>query len=192
MAKTQYLLDTNIFIEASKKYYHFEICPDFWSMLIEQHEAGRVFSIEQVKKEIYVPRKRQNAIDPQSGDSPKYDDLASWVKNAPKSFFESCDDLLVPKSYREIIQSVSSNPQYRPEAKSEFASVADSWLIACAYAHDVTIVTHENFSQDSKKRVLIPVVCKEFNVPVATLFQMLLELKIKFVRKQTATRKKKK
>ena len=190
MAKIQYLLDTNIFIEASKKYYHFDICPDFWSMLIEQHEAGRVFSIEQVKKEIDVPRKKQNAVDPQNDATPEYDGLASWVKKAPKSLFESCDDLLVPKSYTEIIQSVELNSQYRPEAKHEFASVADSWLIAYAHANNMTVVTHENFSPDSKKRVLIPVVCKEFHVPVVTLFEMLLKLKIKFVRKQTVTRKK--
>ena len=136
MAKTRYLLDANILIDASKKYYHFNICPGFWPMLIEQHEAGRVFSIEQVKNEINVPLKKSNAVNPQNEDAGEYDRLVRWVHNdTPKSFFASCDDLFVPKSYGKIIQSVTSNQQYYDYAKDEFASVADSWLIAYAHAH---------------------------------------------------------
>jgi len=157
LIKTQYLLDSNIFIEASRRYYHFDICPDFWSILIEQHQNERIFSIEPVKAEI-LPKK-QKKKNSQEDDTPIYDRLALWVKGkTPKSLFTNCNDLLVTKSYKEIIQSVFANPQYRNEAKEEFAAIADSWLVAYAHAHAMTIVSHENNSPDAKKRVLIPAV----------------------------------
>ena len=181
LTKPQYLLDTNIFIEASRRYYHFDICLDFWSMLIEQHKNERVFSIKPVKDEI-GHKKQKNANLPD--DSSKYDKLSLWVRDeCPKSLFVDCNDSLVSESYKKIIQSVHNNPQYFAEAKEEFDTVADSWVIAYAHAHSLTVVTHENNTPGSKKRVLMPVVCKEFNVPVATLFEMLLALKIKFIRK---------
>lgn len=182
LTKTRYILDANVFIEASRKYYNFDICPDFWSMLIEQHEDGRVFSIEQIKAEIL--HKKQPSTDSTDDITPKEDKLSLWVKDeAPKSLFSNCDDSSILKSYTQIIRSVSANTQYTDEAKSEFASIADSWLVAYAHANTMTVVTHEHNSPGSKKRVLIPVVCKEFGVPVVTLFEMLLTLKIQFVRK---------
>ena len=184
MTEIRYLLDTNIFIAASRGYYHFDICPDFWTMLIEQNQNGRVLSIKPVKEEILPKTRKSKKDDVQEDDAPKYDRLALWVKNkAPKSFFADCNDLLVAESYREIIQSVQANRQYLDRAKDEFATVADSWVIAYARAHALTVVTHENNSKDAKKRVLIPAVCEEFDVPIATLFEMLIDLKIKFVRK---------
>jgi len=184
LTKTKYLLDTNIFIEASRKYYHFDICPDFWSMLIEQHGTGRIFSIEPVKTEILPKSQKRNTTDSQNSDPHGYDPLSLWVKDeAPKSLFANCDAPLVIKSYQEIIQSVYANPQYFGIAKNEFASVADSWVIAYACANTMTVVTHENDSPNSKKRILMPAICKEYNIPVATLFEMLLDLKIQFIRK---------
>ena len=182
MTKTRYLLDSNIFIEASRKYYHFDICPDFWSVLIEQHANKRMFSIEPVKAEILPKQKK--VVDNQNDDTPRHDKLFLWVKDeTPKSLFADCDDSLILKSYKEIIQSVYANPQYTDTAKEEFAAVADSWVVAYAHARSMTVVTHENASPGAKKRVLLPVICSEFNVPVVTLFEMLLELKVQFVRK---------
>ena len=183
MTEIRYLLDSNIFIEASRKYYHFEICPDFWSALIEQHHAGRVFSIDRVKQELTT-----GSLNDEGSER---DNLSLWVKDAaPKSLFASCNDLLVIQSYKEIIQAVNDNPQYYPSAKEEFAGVADSWLIAYAKAHNMVVVTHENNSSTARKRVLMPVVCKEFDIPVVTLFEMLLNLKIQFVRKPIVAGKK--
>ena len=182
MTKIQYLLDSNIFIEASRKYYHFDICPDFWSVLIEQHINERVFSIEPVKAEILPKRKK--VADNQNDDTSNHDTLSLWVENeTPKNLFADCDNPVVLKSYKEIMQSVYANPQYFDIAKEKFAAVADSWVVAYAHANSLTVVSHENASPDSKKRVLLPVICNEFNVPVVTLFEMLLELNVKFVRK---------
>jgi hypothetical protein len=151
-------------------------------VLIEQHDNERVFSIDPVKAEM-LP-KQQKTSDGQKDDTPQYDKLSLWVKDeTPKNFFANCSDSLVLKSYKEIIQSVDANPQYYDVAKKEFAAVADSWVAAYAHAYAMTVVSHENASKDAKSRVLLPVICTEFCVPVVTLFEMLLELNVQFVRK---------
>jgi len=43
-----YLLDANVFIQASRLHYGMDFCSAFWDWLREQHEAGRVFSIEKI------------------------------------------------------------------------------------------------------------------------------------------------
>lgn len=48
----KYILDTNVFREAHKRYYAFDICPDFWTFLIEAHEKGILYSIDKVRKEL--------------------------------------------------------------------------------------------------------------------------------------------
>ncbi|HHX94629.1 MAG TPA: DUF4411 family protein, partial [Clostridia bacterium] len=40
-------------------------------------------------------------------------------------------------------------------AKAEFASVADSWLIAYSKAYDFTIVTNEQYQPHIKRRIPI-------------------------------------
>jgi hypothetical protein len=47
-----YLLDTNVFIQAKNLHYGFDFCPAFWEWLIEQHERGRVHSVEKVGDEL--------------------------------------------------------------------------------------------------------------------------------------------
>jgi hypothetical protein len=59
-----YLLDTNVFIEAARRYYAFDIAPAFWQALIGLAAGGQVRSIDRVKVEI---------------DRGK-DELSVWVK----------------------------------------------------------------------------------------------------------------
>lgn len=40
-----YLLDANIFIEASRRYYSFDLAPSFWSWVEDQFRAGTMASI---------------------------------------------------------------------------------------------------------------------------------------------------
>ena len=75
---------------------------------------------------------------------------------------------------------VQNEPQFKPAAVSKFASVADGWLVAYAYAHNAVVVTHERFAADAKSRVLIPNVCQQFNVRYLTTFEMLCQLGVQF------------
>ena len=52
MSETQYLIDSNVFIQAKNLHYRFEFCQGFWDWLIEAHQAGIIFSIQKVKKEL--------------------------------------------------------------------------------------------------------------------------------------------
>jgi len=47
-----YLLDSNVFIEAKRRYYGFDFCPAFWDWLIEAAGKGLVFSVEKVRDEL--------------------------------------------------------------------------------------------------------------------------------------------
>lgn len=46
-----YLLDTNVFIEAARRYYSFDIAPAFWTALLYYAEKGNLHSIDKVKDE---------------------------------------------------------------------------------------------------------------------------------------------
>lgn len=47
-----FVLDTNVFIEAAKRYYAFDIVTVFWDELITQERGGRIRSIDRVKDEL--------------------------------------------------------------------------------------------------------------------------------------------
>ena len=161
----KYLLDANVFIQASRQYYGFETCPGFWESLIKEHENNRVFSIKHIKVEIIKGN----------------DVLKEWVENeVPETFFQNDDDQPVSECFREIIQWVQEKSRYLQEAKAEFASVADGWLIAYAKTYGLVIVTHETSEPNRQNRVKIPDVCLEFKVDYIDTFEMLRELNIKF------------
>jgi len=48
-----YILDTNVFIEAAKRYYALDFAPGFWNALVAQATNGRVMSIDKVKNELH-------------------------------------------------------------------------------------------------------------------------------------------
>lgn len=82
-------------------------------------------------------------------------------------------------SYREIINWAVMQPQYTEAAKAEFASVADSWLIATAKTYNCVLVTHEVFDENIKRKIPIPNVCRNFNIPYMNTFDMLRKLNVK-------------
>ena len=163
-AGKRYLLDANVFIQAHRTYYAFDICPGFWRGLLREHEAKRVFSIDKVKAELV-----------ESGDR-----LAVWVKNsAPATFFKGTADKAVSDGYRAMVRWVQGEAQFVPEAKAHFAAVADGWVIAYAKANGLVVVTHEEYAPDAKSKVPMPNVCLELDVAYCNTFEMLRDLKIR-------------
>jgi len=131
-----FLLDANIFIEAYKRYYSFDIAPPFWLALKQNAEAGLLVSIDRVYQEI------NNYNDD--------DELKRWANNEFQNWFIS-DNEDVFKAYREVIEWGIHETQFTDAAKSEFASVADSWLLACAKTYNYILVTHEEYDPNIKK-----------------------------------------
>lgn len=92
---------------------------------------------------------------------------------------KAADKMLIIEAYREIINSVNDNEDYKQSAKDEFASIADSWLCAYAFAYGATIVTLETYQAGVKNRIKIPNVCKEFDIRYIDLLQFMREIGIR-------------
>ena len=161
-----YVLDANVLVQAHRRWYGFAFHPGFWDFLLRIQQTGRVFSIDRVKDEILAG-----------------DELETWVsQKVPAAFFQSTGKQDVAKHFGDMMRWVHGNAQFKPEAKTEFATVADGWLAAYAKAYpNHVVVTHEEYSADAKKRVPLPNVCKEFGVPWLDTFAMLRALRAQFV-----------
>ena len=158
------LLDANVFIEAHKRYYAFDICPGFWDCLSYYHAQGKLMSIDWVKTEIEENK----------------DELWDWVKNiAPEDFFHSSNETSIQNAFSEIMEWVNAE-DFTNEAKTEFAAGADGWLVAYAKIHNLVLVTDEKPNPAIKKRVPIPNVCHQFHIPYINTFAMLREMEITF------------
>jgi hypothetical protein len=161
MAPTKaYLLDANVFIEAHKRHYAFDICPGYWTALLSHHHGGRLCSIDRVREELV-------------GQS---DALSNWAQGLPGSFFVGTDDLKVADVFGGVVTWLQAQPQYFPYAKTEFFAGADGWLIAHAKAHDFIVVTDEVPNPNIRKRVPIPNVCDAFGVGYIGTFDLLRAL----------------
>lgn len=158
-----YLLDANVFIEAARRYYAFDLAPKFWESLIVQSKQGTIGSIDKVRLELEKGK----------------DQLAAWAKHDFHDGFLSTNDQAVLDVYKEIMIFVDQQ-QYSTAAIADFAAGADGWLIAYAKAKGCVVVTHEVVNEDIKRKVPIPNVCLSFDVPFVDTFQMLRQLAIQF------------
>jgi hypothetical protein len=160
-----YLLDSNVFIEAKRRYYAFDIAPAFWQALIRLTAVGKVKSIDRVKNEI---------------DRGK-DDLSIWINGEFRDAFATTDNPDVLVVYGDIIAWSQNQIQFSDAAKAEFARLdnADAWVVAYAATYEYVVVTHEEFIRDVRQRIPIPNVCLEFGVSYIDTFQMLRALDVK-------------
>lgn len=165
MTTRGYLLDSNVFIEAHRRYYAFHLCPGFWKSLIWLHVRSSVISLDKVKDEMVT----------------EADALAAWSREVmPESAFAVSENEDVLQVYSELQVWAQSQGQFTSAALEEFATVADAWLIAYAKVHDLKLVTHEVYDGNIKRRIPIPNVCRDFGVITMDSFEMLSELSISF------------
>lgn len=171
---SRYVLDANVFIEAKNKYYGFDICPGFWTSLIDFNNAKRVYCIDRICDELV----KQD------------DEIKDWVDNrSPDTFFKGTRDQKVVDSFQAMVQWVYAEVQFSLAAKTEFASVADGWVLAYAHANDLTVVTHEEYAPEVKRKVPMPNVCVEFDIKFVNTFEMLRDLRVKFTRRTKKSKK---
>lgn len=159
---TQYLLDSNVFIQAKNLHYGFDFCPAFWEWLVTKNLDGKVASIEKVADELH------------KGE----DDLTEWAKTCGDKFFLRADDAVVPAL--GTVSSWASSQNYTPSAIATFLQVADYWLVAHALAHEFTIVTHE-VPADTINKIKIPNVCIGLELHCVSPYEMLRREHAKFV-----------
>jgi hypothetical protein len=126
-APVRYVLDANVLIEAARRYYAFDLAPAFWDALVEQARNGKLCSIDYVLEELKLNK----------------DELSRWAKTKFKSAFRSTGHSDIIARYNQIINWVTSQAQYTPAAKSDFARGADGWIVAYARVKSFTVVTQE-------------------------------------------------
>lgn len=153
-----YLLDTNVFIEASRHYYAFDLAPRYWTWLSAEHHKGTIGSVDMVRGEI-VPQGKNAG-----------DELSRWAADMPEGFWQSCAD--VSQSLAKLAQWADSGPnQFTSGAIDAFFGAADFGLVAYAHANDCTVVTREKANPRSKRRILIPDACAALGVPCVQPFE---------------------
>jgi hypothetical protein len=165
MNGSTYVLDANIFIEAARRYYAFDLAPMFWEILDECAKNESIYSIDRIKKELGRGK----------------DELAEWAKSSYFSHaFASTDETDIIETYTDIMIWVNEQSQFSDAAKADFADSADGWLVAYAKVKGHVVVTHEVPAPDARRKVPIPNVCEEFDVRYVDTFTMLRELGVRF------------
>ena len=161
----RFVLDANVFIQAHRFYYAFDICPGYWRALLAHHDGERLCSIDRVRAELLA-----------GGDA-----LADWVaQTTPSAFFAPTGNPEVVAWFGRMMAWVQAQAQFSTAAKAEFAGKADGWLIAYAKAFGYTVVTLEVANPKIQRKVPIPNVCDAFGVGYIATFDMLRALGAQF------------
>ena len=90
MDGTTYVLDADVFIEAARRYYAFDIAPPFWESLVHHAADARVQSIDRAKDELERGK----------------DELATWASAHFSDAFASTDEEDIIVSYSEVMNWV--------------------------------------------------------------------------------------
>lgn len=151
-----YLLDSDVFIQAKNRHYGFDIVPAWWDWLEQEHQNGRVFTVETCRDEVIA-----------GGD-----ELADWMAAQPATFSikSGAGD---QASLRRVAQWAAGGTQYRQGAISKFLAAGDYFLVSQALSLGYTVVTHEEPAPLAEKRIKIPDACNAVAVPWMSPWRML-------------------
>lgn len=168
MSSPVYLIDSNVFIQAHRSRYPFDVMPSFWERIKQLAQQGILKSIDKVKVELI-----DNATDG--------DELSEWCKNdLPQDFFVNSQVSIA--EYMEIIHWANSGErEYTPAAKRKFLATeyADPWLVSLSkFDSSYIIVTEEIGNPEIKKDIRIPDVCDKFDLPYMNTIQLLRRLSV--------------
>ncbi|NQT27902.1 DUF4411 family protein [candidate division KSB1 bacterium] len=162
----KYVLDANVFMEASRRYYPFDFAKPFWDGLLYYSEMKIVCSVDKVLDEI------------NKGN----DELKTWANNEYIDYFIPTKNEDILTAYSTIVIWAQGQDQYTQLAKDTFmkAENADTWVLAFALSNELAVVTHEVLDNHIRKRIPIPNVCNAFNIKPCDTFEMLRNLNFSF------------
>jgi hypothetical protein len=160
-----FLLDSNVFINASRLYYHPDVAPTFWEWLTEQNRIGYIASVSRVKDEI------------NDGDSGY---LKKWSSELPSTFWLQPGANAMASMTRLADWAMHPDRPYWDSARAEFLGVADYYLVAQAHSAGAAVVTFELPSPNSRRRVLIPDACDAMGVTYCDPFNVYRRLGLRF------------
>lgn len=168
MSSPTYLIDSNVFIQAHRAKYPFDVMPSFWNKMKDFAHQGIIKSIDKVKVELI-----DNGRDG--------DELKEWCKNdLPATFFVDSSSAIL--QYAEIITwATSGSRPYNQAAIRKFLATeyADSWLVAMARLDaNFIIITEEVGNPQIKSDIRIPDVCLQYNLPFINTLELLRTLSV--------------
>jgi hypothetical protein len=152
-------LDSNVFMEAHRRYYSFEIAPGFWSALVAHADADALRSPINVFIEIQEGR----------------DVLKKWSQKEGRKLFVQAQ-----KNEQEVVGTISQYvlDNYRFAEAQAFLAKADPWVIGHALVDGGVVVTQEIKVSSASKKVKIPNVCDHFGIQWCDTFELLKKLKV--------------
>lgn len=156
-----YCLDANVLIQAWQKYYAPKFCPDYWDVLNELGNQGKIFLPNMVFEEI----------------TRTDDDLSKWLKKSKIPVRK------IDGSVTKCLKSIYlENPIHKHLVDNiKGRSLADPWVIAHAINENAIVVTkEEKVTALNSKRIKIPNVCDNMGVIWINDFQLIEELDIQF------------
>ncbi len=161
-----YILDANVFIQAHRLYYPFDVAPGFWDSLVEFGQKGTIRSIDWVRNEIIGSK----------------DELAKWVKGDGAVLFRdtitSDESDAVIAAYGQVGSLVNATARYQDIHREAFLAGADGWVVAYAKVIGGTVVTMEQPARTGAK-VKIPDVCEAIGVPWTNTYTLLRNLGVR-------------
>lgn len=158
-----FLLDANVFIEAHRFYYAFDLVPSFWAWLEGQFRAGEIGSVRRVREELL--HKDQEP-----------DRLVDWVQKLDKAFWVAPGEQTLNELQLLVRWAYAPERTYQSSAIEEFLGSADLYLIAEASAQGATVVTREQPAPNSRKRIKIPDVCLVHGIDLLSPFEAFRQL----------------
>jgi len=150
-----YLLDANVLITASNKYYRFNQVPEFWEWLLYQANAGKVKMPLEIIEEVLAGRK-------------KNDLLVDWMKDNKKV-------LLLNEDVNSILLQRVKDEGYAPDLKDdELEQIGyDPFLVAygLASANRSVVTTEVSAPAKIRQNRKLPDVCQTFSVSCLDTFE---------------------
>jgi hypothetical protein len=159
---SRYCLDANVLIQAKNGPYAFDLVPRFWTWIDEMFEQDTLYSSIMVYNEL----------------AEGSDELSAWVKSLrPRGFFVEPGEE-VQGCLAEIADYVTSC--YEPQQAQIFLAGADPWVIAQSKIDSATVVTQEALVGISSRKVKIPNICEQFDVPYVNTYGIMRALGASF------------
>lgn len=193
----KYILDTNVFIEAYKGYYHPDIVPVYWDILKRLGNQEIIKSPKQVREEIkiqYTPSSNQDQsaiVDRFLFDwSRAQDNKCFLTKELPgiTEYLRSVQEayLIVKQRHTALIRKNKSTwrwPLKEPVSDNDMFVIATVLFYKSVYpSNRFVLVTKENNDHPPKhfKPAKIPHICEELNIEWMSDFNFIKEVGITF------------
>lgn len=193
----KYILDTNVYIEAYKGYYHPDIVPVYWDILKKLGEDEIIVSPIQVRNEIKI----QNKPSPSDKtDNPKDRFLYDWSRSSDNKCFIERELKEIPPLFFQV-QKAYENVKFKNTEilkkkskrftwpRREPVSDQDMFVIATVLFYkkyfpgrNYILVTKENNDSPPKyfKPAKIPHICDELNIQWMNDFDFVRKVGIVF------------